>query len=148
MNLSRRDAFRLAGAAAATAALAPTAARAQEQTPKLKGRIRQSVTCWPLRKIPPADLCRQIKEMGMVGLDLVGDRNLWPVLKEHGLVATMVPGAGGIKDGITTPPDIGVRISARISPQPLSSAGSASSHWPAIARASAMPTAWPPACRS
>jgi hydroxypyruvate isomerase len=100
MNLSRRDAFRLAGAAAATAALAPTAARAQEQTPKLKGRIRQSVTCWPLRKVPPADLCRQIKEMGMVGLDLVGDRNLWPVLKEHGLVATMVPGAGGIKDGI------------------------------------------------
>jgi len=100
MNLSRRDAFRLVGAAAATAALAPAAVRAQEQTPKLKGRIRQSVTGWPLGKSPVADLCRQIKEMGLLGLDLVGDRSIWPVLKEHGLVATMVPGAGSIKDGL------------------------------------------------
>ena len=99
-NLSRRDAFRLVGAAAATAALAPAAVRAQEQAPKLKGRIRQSVTCWPLGKTPVADLCRQIKEMGLLGLDLVGDRNIWPVLKEHGLAATMVPGAGSIKDGL------------------------------------------------
>ena len=100
MNLSRRDAFRLVGAAAATAALAPAAVSAQDQKPKLKGRIRQSVTCWPFGKIPVADLCRQIKEMGLLGLDLVGDRNIWPVLKEHGLAATMVPGAGSIKDGL------------------------------------------------
>ena len=100
INLSRRDAFRLFGAAAATTALATTAARAQDAAPKLKGRIRQSVTGWPLGKIPADELCRQLKEIGLVGLDLVGDRSLWPVLKEHGLAATMVPGAGSIKDGL------------------------------------------------
>lgn len=100
INLSRRDAFRLFGAAAATTALATTAARAQDAAPKLKGRIRQSVTGWPLGKIPAEELCRQLKEIGLVGLDLVGNRSIWPVLKEHGLAATMVPGAGSIKDGL------------------------------------------------
>lgn len=104
IDLSRRDAFRLLGAAAAaaTTALAPAAAhaQAQAQAPKLKGRIRQSVTCWTLGKIPAEELCRQVKEIGLVGLDLVNDRSMWPVLKEHGLVATMVPGAGGSKDGL------------------------------------------------
>ncbi len=100
IDLSRRDAFRLFGAAAATAALAPASARAQDAAPKLKGRIRQSVTGWPLGKIPVEELCRQLKEIGLVGLDLVGDRSIWPVLKEHGLAATMVPGAGSIKDGL------------------------------------------------
>jgi len=100
MNVSRRDAFRLAGAAVATATLAPATAHAQEQTPKLKGRIRQSVTCWPLGRMPADALCRQLKAMGLAGLDLVGDRSIWPVLKEHGLTATMVPGAGSIKDGL------------------------------------------------
>ncbi|MCL1919465.1 MAG: TIM barrel protein [Kiritimatiellaeota bacterium] len=87
-------------AAAAAAAVLPLAATAQEQPPKLKGRIRQSTTIWPLGKMSTEELCKAAKELGLHGLDLVGDRKMWPVLKEHGLVATMVPGAGGIKDGL------------------------------------------------
>jgi len=37
--------------------------------------------------------------MGLVGRDLVG-RNDWDVLKKYDLVATMVPGAGSIKQGL------------------------------------------------
>jgi hydroxypyruvate isomerase len=99
-GISRRESFRLAGAAAVSAALLPAAARGQAETPKLKGRIRQSVTRWPFSKLPIEAICRTLTEMGRVGLDLVGNRNDWPVLKEHGLAATMVPGAGGIKDGL------------------------------------------------
>ena len=99
-KLTRRDSFRLVGAAAASAALLPAVTRAQGEAPKLKGRIRQSTTRWPFGKMPIEELCRTLKEMGLHGLDLVGNRSEWQVLKDHGLVATMVPGAGGIKEGI------------------------------------------------
>ena len=45
------------------------------------------------------EFCRTVKALGIIGVDLVG-RGDWPTLKEHGLVATMVPGAGSIKDGL------------------------------------------------
>ncbi|UCF17492.1 MAG: TIM barrel protein, partial [Phycisphaerales bacterium] len=38
-------------------------------------------------------------KMGLSGLDLVGRRD-WDAVKKHGLVATMVPGAGSIKNGL------------------------------------------------
>ena len=95
-TLSRRNALRLMGAA--TAAFAPVVyAQVQETAPKR--RIRQSVTRGTFGKMPIAEFCRTVKALGFVGVDLVG-RGDWPALREHGLVATMVPGAGGIKDGI------------------------------------------------
>jgi hydroxypyruvate isomerase len=99
-GISRRETFRLAGAAAVSAALSPAAARGQAETPKLKGRIRQSTTNGPLGKLSIEEKCKTMKELGLLGLDLVGNRNDWQVLKDHGLAATMVPGAGGIKDGL------------------------------------------------
>jgi hydroxypyruvate isomerase len=95
--LSRRDSFRLFGAAAAAAAISP--ARAQTEAPKLKGRIRQSVTRGTFGKMPIDEFCKTVKALGIVGVDLVGKGD-WPALKEHGLAATMVPGAGSIKDGL------------------------------------------------
>jgi hydroxypyruvate isomerase len=38
-------------------------------------------------------------KMGLLGLDLVG-RGDWDTVKKHGLVATMVSGAGGIRKGL------------------------------------------------
>ncbi len=96
-GISRRDSFRLLGAAAAAAACSP--ALAQSETPKLKGRIRQSVTRGTFGKMPIDEFCRTVKALGIVGVDLVGKGD-WPALKEHGLAATMVPGAGSIKDGL------------------------------------------------
>jgi hydroxypyruvate isomerase len=98
MHFSRRDSFRLLGAAAA-ATFAPATASAQAEAPKLKGRIRQSVTRGTFGKMPADEFCRTVKALGIVGVDLVGKGD-WPALKEHGLAATMVPGAGGIKDGL------------------------------------------------
>ena len=40
-GISRRDTFRLLGAAATAAALSPASAAAQADAPQLKGRIRQ-----------------------------------------------------------------------------------------------------------
>ena len=99
-GISRRDSFRLIGAVAASAAILPAAANAQAEAPKLKGRILQTSTRWPFGKLSIEDVCKTMKELGLLGLDLVGNRNEWQVLKDHGLVASMVPGAGGIKEGI------------------------------------------------
>ena len=100
MQTNRRSFIQSAIATAVVPAILPLAARAQAEPLKLKGRIRQSTTRWPFGKMPIEEVCRTLKELGLLGLDLVGNRADWPVLKEHGLVATMVPGAGGIKDGI------------------------------------------------
>lgn len=100
MHTNRRSFIQSAFAAAAATTVAPFTATAQADAPKLKGRIRQSVVRGFFGKMPIEEACRTAKEMGLLGLDLVGNRNDWPALKDHGLAATMVPGAGGIKDGI------------------------------------------------
>ena len=96
-GISRRHSFRLLGAAAAAAAAAPAAARSD--APELRGRIRQSCVRGMFRQMPIDEFCRMAKSLGLVGVDLIG-RDEWPALKEHGLVATMVPGAGAIRDGL------------------------------------------------
>ncbi len=97
-RLTRRDTFRMLGAAAAAATLTPIAAPAQEPL-KLKGRIKQCCTRGMLRKTPIEEACKTLKELGLHGFDLVGQED-WPALKEHGLVASMVAGAGSIKKGL------------------------------------------------
>ncbi len=97
-RLTRRDTFRLFGAAAAAAAIAPAASRAAEPL-KLKGRIKQCCTRGMLRKMPIDEACRTLKELGLHGFDLVGKED-WPALKQNGLVASMVAGAGSIKKGL------------------------------------------------
>jgi hydroxypyruvate isomerase len=65
------------------------------------GRIRQSICGGCLRK-SGMDMDQQAAvaaQMGLVGLDLVRPQH-WATVKKHGLVATMVPGAGSIKDGL------------------------------------------------
>lgn len=66
---------------------------------KLNGRIRQSASRGNYRRVKFDDLCKAAKAMGLVGIDLVNDRKDWDTLKQHGLIATMVPGAGRIPDG-------------------------------------------------
>ncbi|RLC66555.1 MAG: hydroxypyruvate isomerase [Chloroflexi bacterium] len=66
-----------------------------------KGRIKQSVCGGCLRKarMDAEQTASLLTKMGVVGRDLVG-RNDWPLLKKHGLVATMVSGAGSIRKGL------------------------------------------------
>ena len=52
------------------------------------GRLKQSVSRWPYRSIPLPDFCKACKEIGLAGIDLLG-KDDWPIVAEHGLVATM-----------------------------------------------------------
>jgi len=52
------------------------------------GRLKQSVSRWPFRRIPLPDLCRAAARIGLAGIDLLQPVD-WPVVKEHGLVCSM-----------------------------------------------------------
>ena len=105
--MTRRDL--LAGAAAIVGATAlPAAAQTQGamQVGSIgkivrNGRIKQSICGGCLRNagLDREQTAKLLVEMGLVGRDLVG-RDEWPTLQNYGLVATMVPGAGGIKMGL------------------------------------------------
>ncbi|HNQ73787.1 MAG TPA: TIM barrel protein [Verrucomicrobiota bacterium] len=94
-KLSRRSAL---GRVAAGAVVATTAnlAVAEPQAdpaavPRRKGNIRHSACKWCYGKLSTAQLARAGRELGLVALDLI-DPPDFPVLKEHGLVCSMVNG--------------------------------------------------------
>jgi hydroxypyruvate isomerase len=99
MNTNRRSFIRSALVAAAAPAIVPLAAHAQDEAPKLKGRIKQGMVRGLLGNKPIDETCRAMKELGLVSLDFTG-RGDWPVMKEHGIAASIVGGAGSIKDGL------------------------------------------------
>ncbi len=104
-RLTRRDV--LAGAAAIVGAAAGLEAGQGGLKPGSvgkvvkNGRIKQSICSGCLRKanLDADQTAKLLLEMGLVGRDLMGPSE-WPTLKKHGLVATMVPGAGSIKKGL------------------------------------------------
>jgi hydroxypyruvate isomerase len=102
-NITRRDILTSTAAVGIASAVGafPTIALAQTDRVIVNGRIKQSVCGGVLRKAKMSldDECALLVKMGVVGKDLVGPGD-WPTLKKHGLVATMVPGAGSIKDGL------------------------------------------------
>lgn len=93
----RRDAIRnmLAGSALlASGSLFSsfTTADKEEKSYPLKGNINHSVCRWCYNDIPLDQLCVILKEMGLVGIDLVGPKD-WHILKQHNLISTMCNGA-------------------------------------------------------
>ncbi len=99
-TITRRTAI-ASVAGGAFAAIAGTTNMAQAQTP-LTGRIKQSVSRWCFDGVVKDwdDFAKQCAEMGLKGIDLVDNPQNWEICKKHGLVATMVPGAGSIGDGL------------------------------------------------
>ena len=103
-TLTRRDVLATTAAAVgASSVLAGLPKTAHSQTEKIvkKGRIKQSICKGCLRKLKLTrdQEAAMAAKMGLSGLDLVG-RGDWDAVKKHGLVATMVPGAGSIKNGL------------------------------------------------
>jgi hypothetical protein len=82
-------------------AAAPSISRAAAPRP---GRLRQGVCKGVFKglKLDLDDMCREAARLGAVGIDLVGPE-AFPTLKKHGLIATMVGGGSGIRDGRSTP---------------------------------------------
>lgn len=79
----------LSGAAFVSSYVTPN--KMMEKT-TLKGNIHHSACRWCYGDIPLEDFCIAAKEIGLVGIDLVGPKD-WPVLKKYGLVSTMCNGA-------------------------------------------------------
>jgi len=65
-------------------------AQITKPTPSVGGRIQQSVCQWCFGKMPLEQLAEYAAKIGLKGIDLVGP-DAFPVLKKHGLVATMLP---------------------------------------------------------
>jgi hydroxypyruvate isomerase len=62
------------------------------QIQSLKGNINQSVCRWCFEDFSIEDLCKLAREIGLVGIDLLGPDD-WPVLEKYGLQSTMCNGA-------------------------------------------------------
>ena len=94
-TLNRRDVLRgmavgVAGVAAMGFAQDGATDPGERTMATLKGRIRQSVSRWCYNKIPPAEFYQACRDMGLLGVDLIGPAD-WPLLREFGLVGTCTP---------------------------------------------------------
>ena len=103
MNMNRRQFVAGTAVAGACSALGLSPQAAQSQTGKVvkKGRIKQAICGGCLRRsgLDMEQTVALIAKMGLVGMDFVGQKD-WPILKKHGLVATIVGGAGSIRRGL------------------------------------------------
>ena len=92
--MNRRDAVKTVamGASAAFVPLATTVNQETLTTNNLKGNINHSVCSWCYPDLSLEELCRLAKDIGLVGIDLIGPEG-WPTLKKHGLISTMCNGA-------------------------------------------------------
>jgi hydroxypyruvate isomerase len=59
-----------------------------EQTARLPGRLKQSVSRWPFGSIPLPQFARAAKEMGLAAIDLL-QPDEWPVVRDAGLICSM-----------------------------------------------------------
>ena len=94
-------------AAASAALLGPVAlsgaASAADLQAPLKGRINHSACYWCYGSIPLDTFLGNLAELGIPAIDLVGPED-FPLLKKHGIHASMCWGAGkGITDGWNDP---------------------------------------------
>jgi hydroxypyruvate isomerase len=50
------------------------------------------------RNMPLEERCKHAARLGVYGIDLIGPKD-WPTLKKYGLIPTMCPGGGTIREG-------------------------------------------------
>ena len=92
--MNRRAAIKTA-AIGASAAFVPLAYSNEGNATKnapLKGKIQHSVCSWCYPDLSLDELCLLAKDIGLVGIDLIGPEG-WPTLRKHGLISTMCNGA-------------------------------------------------------
>lgn len=69
----------------------------------LKGNINHSMARWCFNDFDIDTLCREAKNIGITGIDLVGPKD-WPILKKYGLKSAMCNGAEiNLVDGFNDP---------------------------------------------
>ncbi len=79
----------------------PVLGAPQEAKVVRKGRIKQAVTrgCFRGTNFSLDEMARHAARLGATGFDLIGEAD-WPILKKNGLIPTMAPGAGTIRDAL------------------------------------------------
>jgi hydroxypyruvate isomerase len=102
--VTRRDALATLGGAALAGALGtvPRAAHAASGMAPAAGRLAQSVARWCFARTPIDQLCATARELGMVGVDLLGPEE-WDAPKRVGLTCTMGNSFGTIPRGFNRP---------------------------------------------
>jgi hydroxypyruvate isomerase len=103
-QLTRREAIRAGGMAGAGMLLGSGVSAGGREEPAVShGRLKQAVSRWCYNGISLPELCRTVAEMGLAGIDLLGEED-WAVVADHGLVCTMGSGGGGsIAEGLNDP---------------------------------------------
>jgi len=106
-NWNRRTALKSMAAGAASLAIGKTAYASpktdENMKTNLKGNINHSVCKWCFGNIPLEEFAPKVKEMGLMGIDLIGPEG-WDVLKANGLESTMSNGAElNLVDGFNDP---------------------------------------------
>lgn len=82
----------LGGSAALAAGVGLESFKTDTGTYIPKGNVKQSVCRWCFADTPLEQLCAYAREIGLVGIDLVGPKD-WDTLKKYGLISTMCNGA-------------------------------------------------------
>ncbi|MFN0009785.1 MAG: hydroxypyruvate isomerase family protein [Planctomycetota bacterium] len=99
--MERRDFLRASAIGAAALGLAPGSrgqASEAKAPPKLKGRIKHSVSRWCYGGMALDDLCREVAAMGAHSVELLDEAD-WSVPAKHGLVCAIANGPGPIDIG-------------------------------------------------
>lgn len=91
--------------------------QAMQRAVKGAGRLKQSVCRWCYDKIPLDTLCRAAKEIGLLSVELLSEKE-WQVVKSHGLTCAVANGPSDIELGFNRPSehDRLVRESERLLP--------------------------------
>ncbi|MCB0654787.1 MAG: TIM barrel protein [Saprospiraceae bacterium] len=103
--MNRKEAIHLMTGGSLTLGLAGSGFKwpAMTHTTSLKGNINHSACRWCYGKIPLDDLCRQAKEIGLVGIDLLKPEE-WQTAFDHGLTCTMAyPEYSSLTEGFNDP---------------------------------------------
>lgn len=95
-EVSRRAALGVMAGAAGL--LAAGNGEAQEPSPPLKGRLKQSVCKWCYGRIPLDEFCQAAARIGLKSVELLGE-NDWATVKQYGLTCAMANGPSGITKG-------------------------------------------------
>jgi hydroxypyruvate isomerase len=93
MTIGRRTVLS-AGATALGLALAKGSAASPEQKIVKNGRIKQSACRWAFNKVPMAEFCKALADMGLTAIDLLQPAE-WETAKGYGLTCSMGYGAAG-----------------------------------------------------
>ena len=103
-QITRRESLAALGAMATAASLA---AAAPERVVK-NGRLKQSVSRWCYGKIPMADFCQAVADMGLTAIDLLEEKD-WPIgyedIKPYYDKVDELVGLFGTNEGLPNDPD-------------------------------------------